>query len=74
MSETEKSMHTLSLRIDAEEYARVRTLGFLTERSINQVIRDSIRAYVAQDGRQEAVQAAIDLVRKQDRGVLDKLA
>jgi predicted transcriptional regulator len=69
-----ENTHTLSLRLDAEEYERVRTLAFLTKRSINQVIRDSIRAHVSAGGREEAVAAAIELVRTEHRGILDKLA
>ena len=69
-----EKMHTLSLRLSEEDYERVRVAAFLGGQSINGLIREAVRHYTETEGRRQSVAAAIDIVRKQHRGALDKLA
>lgn len=72
MSATE--MHALTLRLAKDEYEQLRTFAFLAQRPITDVIRAAIQDYLAAAGRQDALQAAIRLVRDDHRKALDVLA
>lgn len=72
MSQTD--VHALTLRLADDEYEQLRTFAFLSHRPITDVIRAAVRDYLAAAGRQDALQAAINMVREDHRKALDVLA
>ncbi len=66
--------NVLTVRIPAELHEELRTYGFFTHQSINDVVVDLIRDYLEGAGREEIARGMTDRAKKMYGKALDKLA
>jgi hypothetical protein len=62
------------VRFPAEVHEGLRVLSFATDKSVNSLVVQACRDYLAGEGHREAVDAFADRFRERYRIVLDKLA
>lgn len=70
----QKNAQVVTVRLPIDEYEMLRTFAFVTKAKINEVVRKAVLSFLAQEGRQEEIDAIIDRVRQSRRQALDKLA
>jgi hypothetical protein len=71
---TDKEAQVVTVRLPMDEYEMLRTFAFVTKSKINEVVRKAVLSFLAQEGRQEEMDAIIERVRRGRRLALDKLA
>lgn len=65
---------TLTVRMPHDEYETLRGYAFVTDRSMNDVVRDAVGQYLVGDGRREQFETLLENARSTYRVALDKLA
>jgi uncharacterized protein (DUF1778 family) len=70
---TEKESR-LTVRLSPEEHEAVKAYAFVTDTSINDVLRRSVQEFIADKGRGEQVDSLLEQARNRYRVALDKLA
>jgi hypothetical protein len=66
--------NVLTVRVPADLHEELRTYGFFTKRSINDVVVNLIRDFLAGPGREEIAQGMTDRAKKMYGKALDELA
>ena len=66
-------MHRLNLTIDETLYEQARAVSFISKKSISQIIRESLKEYLAKNSKTNK-QAALLLEADDEKEVLDILA
>lgn len=69
-----KDTQAMTLRVPTEVYEAMKTYGFATQTSMNEVALKAIRDFLTGEGHQEEVAAFLKRAQKQYRVALDKLA
>ncbi len=64
----------LPLRLPREDYEALRNLAYFTGRSMNSIVAELLRSYLAAAGRDAQLDAMLDRAETHYRDVLDKLA
>lgn len=65
---------TLTIRMPADEYETLRGYAFVTDRSMNDVVREAIGQFLIGDGRRQQFESLLSDARSTYRAALDKLA
>ena len=71
---TRQEVEALTLRLPSDMYQAVKAVAFATDRTVTDVIRDSVTSYLSDEGRRQEFQALLDASRSRYRLALDKLA
>lgn len=61
-------------RLPTEEHEALRNLAHFTRRSMNEIVTEAVRQYLATEGRRQHLAAVVESGRDDMRVLLDKLA
>jgi predicted transcriptional regulator len=64
----------MTLRLDETEYERLRTLAFVEDRPISDVIREAINEYLQRRAAQEEFRASLEQAMQENAQLLIELA
>ena len=67
-------MKAMTLRLQETEYERLRTLAFVEDRAISDVIREAIHEYVQRKASQEEFRASLERVMQENAQLIADLA
>lgn len=70
---TQQEARQVLVRMPDDEHEALRTYAFVTDRTVNDVVRHAVREFITGEGRREEIDAIVQRIRKARRGALDKL-
>ena len=67
-------MKAMTLRLDKTEYERLRTLAYVEDRAVSDVVREAISEYIQRKASQEEFRASLDRILKENAQQIFELA
>ena len=67
-------MKAMTLRIDDVEYERLRTVAYVEDRSISDLVREAIREYIRDKAAQDTFRAALKRAMQDNAELIAELA
>ena len=67
-------MKAMTLRLDETEYERLRTLAFVEDRAVTDVIREAIHDYIQQKASQAEFRASLERAMQENAQLIAELA
>ncbi|MHB1355695.1 MAG: hypothetical protein ACYCZF_06935 [Anaerolineae bacterium] len=67
-------MKAMTLRLIETEYERLRTLAFVEDRAVTEVIREAVMEYIQRKVAQGEFQAALKTAMREHAGLITELA
>jgi predicted transcriptional regulator len=67
-------MKAMTLRLDDTEYERLRTLAFVEERPMTEVIREAIHEYIQRKAADDEFRASLEKAMKENAELIAELA
>ena len=72
--EGDNSMKAMTLRLDEREYERLRTLAFVEDRAMTDVIREAIREYIQHKASHDEFRASLERAMQENAQLIAELA
>ena len=67
-------MKAMTLRLNEREYERLRTLAFVEDRAMTDVIREAIREYIQHKASDDEFRASLERAMQENAQLIAKLA
>ena len=67
-------MRAMTLRLEQTEYERLRTLAFVEDRAVTEVIREAIQEYIQRRVSREEFRASLDKAMRENARLVTELA
>jgi predicted transcriptional regulator len=67
-------MKAMTLRLDKTEYERLRTLAYVEDRALSDVVREAISEYIQRKASQEEFRSSLERVLKENAQLITELA
>ncbi len=67
-------MKAMTLRLDEREYERLRTLAFVEDRAMTDVIREAIREYIQHKASHDEFRASLERAMQENAQLIAELA
>ena len=64
----------MTLRLDEKEYERLRTLAFVENRAMAEVIREAINEYIRRKASHDEFRASLERALQENAQLIDELA
>jgi predicted transcriptional regulator len=68
------TMKAMTLRLDDNEYERLRTLAFVEDRPMTDMVREAIREYIQQKAADDEFRASLEKAMKENAELIAELA
>ena len=67
-------MKAMTLRLDKTEYERLRTLAYVEDRALTDVVREAISEYIQRKAAQEEFRASLERILTENAQLITELA
>ena len=67
-------MKAMTLRLDETEYERLRTVAFVEDRAMTEVVREAIHEYIQRKASQDEFRASLERAMRENAQLIAELA